>query len=156
MLQLFDDPDLQPAAGKPPLSDLRTLSDGFHQLSLQAMTPPPVPSTPAPVAAARPVIPEPEAPRVYTIGDNGVVPPTVIRQELPPFTGVIERPIVGALEVLIDEQGRVVAASMRGPVLPGYDRQAVQAAQTWRYRPATLNGQPVKFRKFIQVSVTPR
>jgi len=45
---------------------------------------------------------------------------------------------------------------MRGLSMPGYDRQAVAAAQTWRYRPATYNGAPVKFRKYIQVSLTPK
>jgi hypothetical protein len=30
------------------------------------------------------------------------------------------------------------------------------ATQNWRYKPATINGVPVKFRKLIQVSVTPQ
>ena len=60
------------------------------------------------------------------------------------------------MEVVIDETGRVTSALMRGPVVPMYDRLAMAAAQSWRYRPATLNGTPVKFRKFIQVSITPR
>jgi len=162
VLQLFDDQDLSPASGKPPLSDLRTLADGFHQLSLQALTPPLVPAAPlAPVVAAAPkpaaVAPAaPEPPKVYSAADNGVVAPVAIRQELPPYNGLVDHQIVGALEVLIDEQGRVIAATMRGPVMPQYDRLAVQAAQSWRYRPATLNGVPVKFRKFIQVSITPK
>ncbi len=161
LLSLFDDPDLQPAAGKPPLADLRMLSDGFHQLSLQAITPPPAPA-PAPVVAAAKPAPAPapasapESPKIYSVADANVVPPVIVRQELPPFSGAISRPMVGAMEVVIDENGRVLSAAMRGPVYPAYDRQAIAAAQTWRYRPATLNGAPVKFRKFIQVSVTPQ
>jgi len=157
VLQLFEDPDLTPAAGKPPLADLRVLADGFHQLSLQAIAPPPAPEPPPAVAVAKPVAPAaPEPPRIYSSADTGVVAPVAIRQELPPFTGVIDHPMLGALEVLIDEAGRVVSATMRASVLPAYDRTAVAAAQTWRYRPATMNGTPVKFRKFIQVSITPR
>jgi hypothetical protein len=156
LLQLFDDPDLAGAAGKPPLSDLRLLADGFHQLSLQALVPPPAPAPPPVVDAAKPVAPAPEPPRIYTAGDANVVPPVIVRQELPPFSGVIERPLLGAMEVVIDETGKVISATMRGPVLAAYDRQAINAAQTWRYRPATVNGTPVKFRKFIQVSLTPR
>jgi len=160
ILKLFDDQDLAPAAGKPPLADLRTLSDGFHQLSLQASTPPPAPEPPPAVAVAaapRPVAPAaPEPPKIYTVADAGIVPPVTVRQELPPFTGYIDKPVSGALEVVIDETGRVVSATMRGSLLALYDRQAVAAAQNWRYRPATLNGAPVKFRKFIQVSLTPR
>jgi tetratricopeptide (TPR) repeat protein len=156
LLALFDDPDLALAAGRPPLSDLRQLADGFNQLSLQALAPPPVPE-PAVVAAAKPVAPQvPEPPKVYTSSDSDVVPPVIVRQELPPFSGSIQRAFVGAMEVLIDENGRVVSASMRGAGLAGYERTAIAAAQSWRYRPATLNGAPVKFRKFIQVSLTPQ
>jgi outer membrane biosynthesis protein TonB len=60
------------------------------------------------------------------------------------------------MEVVIDETGKVVLAAMRASTLPNYDRQAVAAAQSWRYRPATLNGTPVKFRKLIQVALTPQ
>jgi TonB family protein len=158
LLKLFEDQDLAPAAGKPPLADLRMLSDGFHQLSLQASTPPPAPEPPPPaaVAVAKPVAPAPEPPKIYTVADANIVPPVIVRQELPPFSGMIDKPVTGALEVVIDENGRVVSATMRGSMVASYDRQAVAAAQNWRYRPATLNGAPVKFRKFIQVSLTPR
>lgn len=156
ILALYDDPDLAGAAARPPLSDLRQLAEGFHQLSLQALAPPPAPE-PAVVAVAKPVAPAvPEPPKVYTSSDANVVPPVVVRQELPPFSGSIQRPLLGAMEVLIDENGKVVSASVRGAGLAGYERTAIAAAQSWRYRPATLNGAPVKFRKFIQVSLTPQ
>jgi hypothetical protein len=156
VLQLFDDPDLAAAAGKPPLSDLRVLTDGFHQLSLQALMPPPAPEPPPVVAAAKPVAPVVEPNKIYTSADTGVVPPAAVRQVLPPFAGVIQKPLLGAMEVVIDENGKVASATMRSPVEMSYDRQAVVAALAWRYRPATLNGTPVKFRKFIQVSLTPQ
>jgi TonB family protein len=98
----------------------------------------------------------PEPPKVYTVGDPNVVPPVTIRQELPPFSGVVQRAMTGAMEVMIDETGKVVSAAMRSPTVANYDRQAVAAAQSWRYRPATLNGTPVKYRKLIQVAVTPQ
>src|SRR6185312_10422423 len=157
VMQLLEDPDLGPAAGKPPLSDLKVLADGFHQLSLQALVPPPAPEPPPAAAVAKPVAPAvPEPPKVYGAGDAGVVLPVTIRQELPPFSGAIDHAVSGVLEVVIDENGRVTSAMMRGLSVPGYDRQAIAAAQTWRYRPATYNGAPVKFRKYIQVSLTPR
>jgi TonB family protein len=68
----------------------------------------------------------------------------------------VKQPIVGALEVVIDESGNVVQAAMRGAVTPTYDRQVVQATQNWRYKPATVNGVPVKFRKMVQVVITPQ
>lgn len=161
LLALYTDPDLAPAAGKPPLSDLRVLIDGFHALSLQALAPPvlaaaPAPA-PAPVAAApAPVAASVDTKRVYNLGDPNVVPPVVIRQQLPPFSGSVQQPVVGAMEVVIDENGKVASATMRGSTLPNYDRLAIIAAETWRYRPATVNGTPVKFRKLIQVAITPQ
>ncbi len=161
LLALYADADLATAAAKPPLSDLRMLIDGFHSLSVQSLTPPPAP-TPAPapkmVAAPAPVVvqPAPDLAKIYTSVDANVVPPVTIRQELPPFGGVVQRPFAGAMEVVIDESGKVISAAMRAPTVPTYDRQAVVAAQSWRYHPATLNGSPVKYRKIIQVAVTPQ
>jgi TonB family protein len=162
LLALYADPDLAHAANKPPLSDLRVLIDGFHSLSVQAAAPPPAPEPNALAAKAAvvprpaPVVAAPEPPKVYTVGDPNVVPPVTIRQELPPFSGVVQRAMTGAMEVMIDETGKVVSAAMRSPTVANYDRQAVAAAQSWRYRPATLNGTPVKYRKLIQVAVTPQ
>jgi len=152
LLQLFDDADLAGAAGKPPLADLHVLAEGFHQLSLQALAPPPEPAAPV-VAKAAPV---PEPNRIYTSADASVVPPAIVRQVLPPFSGVIQKPLLGAIEVVIDENGKVVSAAMRSPIEANYDRHAVVAALAWRYRPATLNSTPVKYRKFVQVSLTPQ
>ncbi|HUK35883.1 MAG TPA: energy transducer TonB [Vicinamibacterales bacterium] len=161
LLALYDDPDLSPASSKPPLSDLRVLIDGFHALSLQALAPPPAPEPP-PVAVAPPpkpavvVAPVPEVAKIYMSSDANVVLPVTIRQDLPRFNGVVPRPVVGTMEVVIDETGKVVSAAMRASTLPPYDRQAVTAAQSWRYQPATVNGTPVKFRKLIQVALTPQ
>jgi len=155
LLALFDDPDLAGAASKSLLADLRVLTDGFHQLSLQALAPPPAPEPP-PAVVAKSAAPVPEPNRIYTSADASVVPPAVVRQVLPPFSGVIQKPLVGSMEVVIDENGKVASAMMRSPVETVYDRQAVLAALSWRYRPATLSGTPVKFRKFIQVALTPQ
>jgi len=164
LLALYVDPDLAPAAGKPPLSDLRVLIDGFHSLSVQAAAPPPAPAPDTAALAAKaavipkpaPVAVAPEPPKIFTVGDANVIPPVTIRQDLPPFGGVVQRPMTGAMEVVIDETGKVMSAAMRSPTVPVYDKQAVAAAQSWRYRPATLNGTPVKYRKLIQVAVTPQ
>ena len=44
---------------------------------------------------------------------------------------------------------------MREPVNPSYDKIAVYATRNWRYRPATINGEPVKFRKLIAITIKP-
>jgi hypothetical protein len=161
LLDLFADPDLTAAASRPPLTDLRMLTVGFRDLSVQALAPP----TPEPpkAAAAVPVAPPPAAvppppaaPRVYAASDANVIPPSVVRQELPPFGGAIFKPIMGLLEVMIDESGMVTGATVRGSMNVVYDRQVLTAASQWRYRPAMLDGTPVKYRKFIQIALTPK
>ena len=80
----------------------------------------------------------------------------VIRQTMPRLSapaGAIAR-TRGLLEVVIDEQGRVVSATVRMPIQPAFDQALLVAARDWSYQPATLNGQPVKFRKMIQVVTT--
>jgi TonB family protein len=164
LLALYADPDLANAVGRPPLADLRVLIGGFYELSLQALAPAPEPPparasasrTAAAAAVPAPQLQLPEPPKFYTSADANVVPPVVLRQQVPSYPGTVKQPMVGAIEVMIDENGNVVAASMRGPVAPAYDRQVVLATQNWRYKPATINGVPVKFRKLIQVSITPQ
>ena len=59
----------------------------------------------------------------------------------------------GLLEVIVDEQGRVTGLTIRLSLHPMYDAMLISAARDWRYKPATVAGTPVKFRKLIQVSV---
>ena len=159
VLTVLTDPDVIQAAAQPPLSDLRTLATGFQELSAKAIQPPPLqvappPAVPRPAPEAVPAAP-PAPPRVYTTSDKGVVGPATIRQELPPFAGRVSGSITGALEIVIDERGFVEAATMRQSVNPSYDKLAVGVATTWRFRPATLDGVPVKFRKLISVTLKP-
>ena len=162
LLDLFADPDLAPAAGKPPLTDLRMLALGFRDLSAQAIAPPPAPApppaqAPAVVAAAAPAPAlAPEPPRIYASADTNVLAPAAIRQELPSFVGTLFRPVLGIVEVVIDENGGVLSAAIRAQMNPQYDRQVLAAAAGWRYKPALLDGRPVKYRKFIQIALTPR
>ena len=81
--------------------------------------------------------------------------PASIRQDLPPFSGRLSESITGALEIVIDERGLVEMATIRESVNPQYDRLAVDATRNWRYRPATLNGEPVKFKKLISITLKP-
>ena len=163
LLALYADPDMALAGSRPPLSDLRVLIGGFYELSLQASAPASAPEVPraGSVSAsaaftrtpAAPIVQEPQ--KLYSSTDSDVVPPVVLRQQLPSYPGQVNRPMVGAVEVVIDENGYVIQAMMRASVVPTYDRQVLGAAQNWRYKPATLNGTPVKFRKVVQVAVTP-
>jgi len=156
VLDVMNDPDLASLTGQPPFSDLRTLAGGFRDLAANAATPPPAAVPVVPTAAPAPAAPPaPKIARVYTLGDPGVVAPQIIRQELPAFQGLMPMAKVGMIEVLIDETGAVESAIMRQSVTIPYDSQALKAAKNWRYAPATAEGQPVKYRKTVLITVKP-
>jgi TonB family protein len=170
LLALLDDGDM---GGR--LGDLRVLVQGFLDLSVASSPPPPPTSVEAP-KAAEPPVPPPSATRaavmataartpeqsvssrdrIFTGDDPGITGPIAVKQELPrvPSTLVGRTRDRGLLEVIIDEQGRVMNVTIRSPIHPVYDSQLLVAARDWKYKPAMVNGQPVKFRKIIQVAVT--
>ena len=153
VIDALADPDLAHAAAQAPLSDIRVLAAGFHELSMKAIAPPPAP--PAPVVVAAPPPPTRNLLKIYTPQDSDVTPPTVIRQAFPPFPGRVTMAAVGIMEVVVDATGAVESATMTVSVHPQYDRLALDAARRWQYQPATVEGVPVKFLKRVQVTLTP-
>jgi hypothetical protein len=164
VLDLLADSDVAPAAEKPPLSELRTLAAGFRDLSarapLQSTSPLPAAIPPSVGAAAPRRLPgattavekdaarQPSPERVYGIEDADVVPPTVVRQSWAALADVFAVR-TGIITIVVDTTGAVESATMTAPVNPIYDRLALSMAKGWRYRPATVAGAPVKFRKVI-------
>lgn len=157
LLRLIDDPEM---AGR--LGDLRLLVQGFLDLSAAAAAPPPpqpqqaeARATAAPVAPAPP--PEPVFPpgHIFSGEDAGVVPPVPIKQDVPQVPASISRQTRdrGVMELIIDEQGRVIGIELRSKLHPMFDSQLMVAAKDWRYRPATFKGKPVKYRKLVQITV---
>lgn len=156
VIDALADPDLGVAASQPPLSDLRTLAIGFHKLSVKSIPPPPPPPPPAPVVAPEPERPVPVPPRIYAGEEAGVRPPVTVAQELPRYPGVVPfGGIKGIVEVVIDEKGSVESAAMVMPVSHAYDKVVLAAVHRWQYRPATMNGVAVKFRKRVQINIAP-
>jgi TonB family protein len=158
VLALIDDPD-----NSARLADLRVLTLGFLELSTRAAAPPPPPPVEpkptAPVAAA--AAPAPAAPagpvpgKIYTADDKEVTPPVVVRQDIPriPQTTIAMARPRGLVDVVIDELGRVVGLTIRTSIHPTYDAQVLTAAKDWKYKPATLNGQPVRYRRLISINI---
>ncbi len=140
------DPDIAAVAAVPPLSDLRTLAAGFRDLSVKFTPPPAAPPEPTP---ARPVR------SVYSADDAGVVAPVAIQQKVPKFPAAVTKTATGMLELVIDETGAVQSEMMRMSIEPAYDKLVLSAAAKWQYRPATMDGVPVKFLKRLSISVTP-
>jgi periplasmic protein TonB len=71
------------------------------------------------------------------------------------YPGQVTMPRTGKLEIVINESGLVESAAMTGSISAAYDTLALNAVRTWRYKPATMNGVPVKFRKVVQIAIRP-
>ena len=154
LLRLLDDPDM-----KGQQSDLRVLATGFLELSVAAAGPAPAKPEPPPAAVAVPSVASvPGAPRIYTQDDPDVIPAVAIKQDVPRVPNSISKQVRdrGLVEVIVDELGRVTLVSIRTSLHPMYDALLLSAAREWRYRPATVAGAPVKFRKLIQIALAKR
>jgi hypothetical protein len=155
VVQIVKDEDASGAAAD--LADLATLSQGFLELARASDVPAPAPvraapPAPAPTAAA----PAPVAPRIYTSDDANVVPPTDIDRRLPawnPPTRSALAPNRGTLDLVVSETGTVESVVMRASVSPFYDDVLMKMAKTWRFHPATLDGQPVKYLKRLVIQI---
>ena len=141
MLRIANDPDVR---NEEHIAELKELGSGFLELT-RAIPVRPVP--PPPVEAAA----EPARPSV-------IVPPVVIRQQLP---GWVPDPVNratefnGAVRVQISAEGKVVEAEMTKSVHPAYDQLVLRAARGWLYQPARKDGIPISSEKIIQIAVTP-
>ncbi len=139
------------------LGDLRVLASGFLDLSTAAAAPPPEPVKPAaPAVAERPAAPALDPNHIWTGDEPSVTAPTMVKQDVPRVPSSITSQMRdrGMLELVIDEQGRVVSIVMRSSVHPVYDPLLMASARQWRYNPATVGGVPVKFRKLVQITVS--
>jgi TonB family protein len=158
VVALLDDPAL---AHVPNMADLRRLATGFRDLS-EAAAPavPPSPAAPTSNAAKPSAIPPASAPaRTYTGDDAGVVPPIVVSRRMPVWTPRNEiekrREFRGFVEVVIDEAGDVTSAALGRSINPAYDKPLVDMARTWKFRPATKDSVPVKYKMTIEIRLGP-
>ena len=60
--------------------------------------------------------------------------------------------MIGLLEIVIAKSGVVERATLTQPIATVFDRQVLDATKNWRYQPAQVNGQPVRFRKIIKIT----
>lgn len=159
LLTILGDADLALEADG--LRDLKLLGEGFLKLAEGEVAAAKAAAAsraaaPAAVAAA----PRPVVPAVYSSDDAGVVSPTEIERRMPawnpPSTALRAVQYRGVLEVVINERGAVESAVMRVPVNAAYDVILLDAAKKWRFQPATVRGQAVKFRKSFEIVLAPR
>jgi protein TonB len=107
-------------------------------------------ASPAKAATAdKPVAPD----RLYSSVDAGVVPPAVIRQDVPKWSASYRPPSRdGILELTIGLDGRIERATLTQGMAPQYDHDLLEATRNWRYEPARMDGRPVRYRKAIRIT----
>ncbi|MEA2465563.1 MAG: periplasmic protein TonB [Acidobacteriota bacterium] len=79
------------------------------------------------------------------VGGN-VKAPTIITRVDPDYTEIARKARIAGvviIEAVIDRQGNVTEARILKPLPMGLDQQALAAIRQWKFRPGTLNGQPV-------------
>jgi TonB family protein len=150
------------AETEPGLNDLRTLALGFRDLTKAALAPPP-PPPPAPEPVAPPPTPVtvktsvPAEPQVYGVDNLDVKKPMVLSQPMPawrPATPTEEKMrFTGAVELLINEDGKVMSVKLIESVHPRFDAALLELAQTWTFRPAVKDGKPVMYRYAVGVTL---
>jgi TonB family protein len=93
---------------------------------------------------------------VFSSLDRDVTPPIEIERKLPAWDPPNDhewRWFRGVVQVLVDEHGAVQHAQLLEPIAEFYDARLLQAARQWRFAPATREGQPVKYRKLVEITI---
>ena len=165
LLSILGDPDMGSSAAA--LEDMRTLAEGFQQLAeaqvaaeAKARAEAQAKARAAAAAATAPTqAPRPAVPMVYADSDADVKPPVEIDRRMPVWNPPTQLARTaqyrGVLEVVIGEKGTVDSAILRDSVAVFYDDALLAAAMDWRFKPATRNGQPVKYRKLLEIVHAP-
>jgi TonB family protein len=96
------------------------------------------------------VLPAPD--EVFSSENPEVQAPVLVRPQLPrkPAPG----DDTGIFEMIVDENGDVTLVNLISPRRNFHDRMLVAAAKAWKFKPATLDGQPVKYRIRIPIILT--
>jgi TonB family protein len=155
-LQLIRSTSEQQAAARP----APAVAAAPQPVSPLPIPPPQLPPPPEPPAQQTAPIPQP-APsvanagqRVYSLDDEDVTPPVAVDQRMPAMPAEMTMMVkalhtTGVLDIVIDEKGDVVDATIRRSVTLGFDAAVLRTARRWKYRPATRNGAPVRYLKTI-------
>ena len=144
-------------ASQSDLSDLRMLATGFLDLSRASLRPaPPAPAAEKTAATAT-------APKVEAVPASAPFPAStnlvVLKQDLPPLPFSLaaagKQEYRGAIEVVIDEAGKVTDVRLLQSIHALYDVMLLKAAREWSYEPPRVGGKPTTSRKRVEIVLRP-
>jgi TonB family protein len=137
------------------LGDLGVLVDGFTELARST-----VETRAAAEQAQRAnmsATPARAGDPLYDASSPDVSPPVVLTQQVPPvppaLRTVMARGRAGVLDIVIDKDGNVDHVAMRESVNAMYDKLVLTAARSWKYKPATKDGVPVRYQKSVTLAL---
>ena len=114
-------------------------------------------------ARGQPTPADPDAPLVvrpdiYSDADR-IQPPVPVQRDvprwIPPDAAARQGTHRGRVALVVDQRGIVEVASIAESVHEAYDAALLEAARKWRYRPATRNGEAVRYRLETEVVLRP-
>ena len=88
----------------------------------------------------------------YTSEDTAVTPPVWYRRQLPSQPAPDAK--TGYFDIVIDTNGDVESVRLISPTRRYEERMLMAAAKAWKFRPARLNGHPVKYRMRVPITLT--
>ena len=88
----------------------------------------------------------------YTSANSEVTPPVWYRRQLPSEPAPDAK--TGYFEIVIDTKGDVESVRLISPTRRYEERMLMAAAKAWKFRPARLNGEPVKYRMRVPITLT--
>ena len=97
--------------------------------------------------------------KVYKMGEAGVVAPRLTSEVKPQYTeGAMRRKVQGTVELsaVVRETGVPDTLTVIRSLDDELDQKAIEALQQWRFKPGTLNGQPVAVSVNVELTFTLR
>ena len=156
VLDLADDPSWRQSSDA---EDLRTLASAFIELASTAPSASSEPSVTSELsvatAALRPTIASAASVSLHQTTEMQAA--VAIEQTFPnwrPTDAVTAlRRYTGAVNIRIGKDGQVVSATIQVATDPEYDKQLLLSTRSWRYKPATRNGEPIESDKVVTYSL---
>ena len=112
-------------------------------------------STSREIATALAPLVEVDHARVYSIDDQDIEPPSMLYPQLPPPLYAAGRGAINTMEVVVSETGSVERVRLISSPQRMTDMMLLSGAKTWKFAPASFNGEPVRYKMVVNWAATP-
>jgi hypothetical protein len=121
------------------------------------------PSSALPLASRKPAedevlvitVPKPGEGPVLSADDEGVTPPALVAPRANfPLQQTEGADDLSAIDLVISDKGEVESVKLASPVRDYREAMMLSAVKAWRFKPATVEGLPVRYKLRIHISVT--